>query len=81
MTDIDTFPLGRAILRTKDRGMEGHVVSAMANATIGLSALANSGAQLPPDQVAEWRAYLDRIISAQDREPDDRFGKLTPGPD
>ena len=61
MTDKDAHPLARTLAQLANIGMRGHEVSAAANVTIGLSALASGDAPIPPDLLNEWQTCLNQI--------------------
>lgn len=71
MTDIEPLPLGRAMKLIAKTGMRGHEVSAVANATIGLAALSETGAPVPLALLDEWSGYINRIRVSQ-RPPADQ---------
>ncbi len=70
MADLETLLLARAMKQIAGTGMQGHEASAVANATIGLAALAATDAPVPLDLIREWEGCLNRI----------RTSRRNPGP-
>lgn len=65
MADTESLPLARALAQLANIGMKGHEVSAAANATIGLAALAHSDAPIPLTLLDEWQGYLNRVRTSR----------------
>lgn len=65
MSDKDSLPLARTLAQLANIGMKGHEVSAAANATIGLSALASGDAPIPLELLDEWHACLNQIRTSR----------------
>lgn len=68
MADKDALPLARTLAQLANIGMHGHEVSAAANATIGLSALASADAPIPLALLDEWQGHLN-LIRTRRRTP------------
>lgn len=65
MADKDVHPLARTLAQLANIGMRGHEVSAAANTTIGLSALANGDAPIPLALLDEWQGHLNQIRTSR----------------